>query len=97
MQGDLNPQIPTEMEINSPIMASTAVFPNGNYVIGGVLKSGNADLNTIFMWVFNKNGTQYPGWVIDVSDYEDFDLNGMDFEVEGCQHTMKVEEKKSEV
>ena len=96
MQGDLKSQVPKDLQLNTPLVASKAFFPNGNYVVGGVLKSDNDDFNTIFFWVFNKNGTQYPGWAIDVSDYEDFLFDQLNFEVEGCEYNLKIDEQKAD-
>lgn len=96
MQGDLNKLIPKNIDLGSPIIASIAVFPDGNYVIGGILKSGEEKYNIIFMWVFNSDGKQYDGWPIDVSDMEDFDSTGFTFKLgnDNCDYTLHIAEKK---
>lgn len=67
--------VPVAGEINtgSPIVMAWARFDDGTRVAGGVYKSDTpTDYNVKFMWVFDRNGNQYPGWPIDVSDDEDF-------------------------
>jgi len=93
MEGKLQP--PSEMDTDSPVFASIATFPNGVWVIGGVSKSGKKEYNSIFMWAFRPDGSQYPGYPIDVSDMEDFDVNSMSFELEGCSYELRVVEKAS--
>ena len=42
-------------------------------VAGGVCSSATpTQFNVKFMWVFDADRNQYPGWPIDVSDDEDF-------------------------
>jgi hypothetical protein len=78
MQG----QAPVADQINtgSPIVMASAQFEDGNWVAGGVYKGDDpTDFNVKFMWVFDANGNQYPGWPIDVSDNEDFLQKGYSF------------------
>ena len=71
MQGQA--AVPDEISPGSPIVMAHARFEDGTWVAGGVYKGENpTDFNVKFMWVFDSNGTQYPGWPIDVSDDEDF-------------------------
>ena len=93
MQGELNAKIPKNIEKDSPIVASVASFPDGNYIIGGVLKSDNQEFNPIFFWVFNQQGQQYSDWPIDVSDFEDFDVGLMEFELNGCPYVFEIKER----
>lgn len=75
--------VPNDLNVGSPIVMATAHFENGTWVAGGVYKSSTpTDYNIIFMWVFDKNGKQYPGWPIDVSDNEDFFMNSIQFGLE---------------
>lgn len=67
--------VPAPVEINtgSPIVMAWTRFDDGTQVAGGVYKmAAPTDYNVKFMWVFDGNGNQYPGWPIDVSDDEDF-------------------------
>lgn len=65
--------VPNKILTGSPIVMAAAKYEDGTWVAGGVLKSDTpTEYNSMFMWVFDKNGTQYPGWPIDVSDNEDF-------------------------
>lgn len=71
MQGDS----PVAKDINSgsPIVTASARYSDGTLVLGGVYKSDSpTDYNIKFMWVFDSQGNQYPGWPIDVSDEQDF-------------------------
>jgi hypothetical protein len=71
MQGQAT--VPAELNTGSPIVMAYATFDDGTQVVGGVSKSDTpTDFNIKFMWVFDPNGNQYPGWPIDVSDDEDF-------------------------
>ena len=91
MQGRLS--APKELNDESPIVASIAHFPNGVWVMGGVAKSGKSEFNSIFMWAFRPDGSQYPGYPMDVSDMEDFLMNSMSFELDGCPYELRVVEK----
>lgn len=95
MQGRLNADIPKDIDKGSPIVASYAEFPDGNYVFGGVLKSGQTEYNSIFMWAFRPNGTQFPEWPLDVSDVEDFEAKSMIFELDGCEYELEIKERSS--
>ena len=95
MQGDLS--APNYLDQGSPIVRSVAKFDDGNLVEGGVLKSGDPTYNIIFMWVFMPNGTQYSEWPIDVSDFEDFDIDALEFKLNGCDYVLRIEERKNEV
>ncbi|HJR09290.1 MAG TPA: hypothetical protein VJ842_18670 [Pyrinomonadaceae bacterium] len=71
MQGQAT--VPDEINTGSPIVMAQARFKDGTWVAGGVYKGENpTDYNVKFMWVFDANGNQYPGWPIDVSDDQDF-------------------------
>ncbi len=71
MQGQA--PVPDEINTGSPIVMAYARFSDGTQVAGGVNKGENpTEYNVKFMWVFDANGNQYPGWPIDVSDDEDF-------------------------
>lgn len=96
MQGESNFAIPKEIENNSPIVASYAYFPDGHFVIGGVLKSSKEDWNSIFMWLFNPEGIQVDGWPIDTSDMEDFGTKQYNFVIgeDECEYSLLIEEKK---
>jgi hypothetical protein len=80
MQGP-PPNAPDQINNGSPIVMAYARFDDGTQVAGGVYKweDPNGPLNIKFMWVFDANGNQYPGWPIDVSDNEDFLQNGYSF------------------
>ena len=90
MQGTHTTPIASTIDVNSPIVGSIARFPDGTWVHGGVLKSGKAEYNIIFMWVFHKNGTQYADWPIDVSDFEDFESTEYQFQLGKCDYVLKV-------
>jgi hypothetical protein len=80
MQGHAQPPVPEELNVGSPIVMAYAVFEDGTWVAGGVYKGTDpTDYNVKFMWVFDANGNQYPGWPIDVSDNEDFLQTGYYF------------------
>jgi hypothetical protein len=80
MQGQAQPPVPDQLDTGSPIVMAHAVFDNGTWVAGGVIKGDNpTDYNIKFMWVFDINGNQYPGWPIDVSDNENFLQTGYSF------------------
>lgn len=71
MQGDS--PVPDEINSGAPIVTAFARYPDGTRVLGGVYKSDSpSDYNIKFMWVFDSQGNQYPGWPIDVSDEQDF-------------------------
>lgn len=71
MQGEA--PVPDEINTGSPIVMAHARFEDGTWVAGGVYKGENpADFNVKFMWVFDANGNQYPGWPVDVGDHQDF-------------------------
>lgn len=95
MQGRLNAEIPENIDKGSPIVASYAEFPDGNYVFGGVLKSGQPEYNSIFMWAFRPNGTQFQEWPLDVSDVEDFEAKSMIFELDGCEYELEIKERSA--
>lgn len=71
------PSAPAEMNSGAPIVMAYAQFGDGTQVAGGVYKWDIPEdpigpQNIKFMWVLDANGTQYPGWPIDVSDDADF-------------------------
>jgi hypothetical protein len=71
MQGES--PVPGEISSGSPIVMAFARYSDGTSVAGGVYKSdAPTDYNIKFMWVYDSEGNQYPGWPIDVSDEEDF-------------------------
>jgi hypothetical protein len=71
MQGDA--PVPDEINAGSPIVMASARFDDGTQVAGGVYKGQTpTEYNVKFMWVFDPDGNQYPGWPIDVSDDQDF-------------------------
>jgi hypothetical protein len=73
MQAD-PPSAPSKISNGSPIVMAYARFDDGTQVAGGVYKweDTQGPENIKFMWVFDPNGNQYPGWPIDTSDDEDF-------------------------
>ena len=94
MQGDIT--APEYLSEGSPIVATIANYDDGNFVQGGVLKSGDPVYNIIFMWAFMPNGTQYTEWPIDVSDVEDFEMETLEFQLNGCDYVLRIEERKSQ-
>jgi hypothetical protein len=63
---------------------AVARFDDGTQVVGGVYKGENpTDFNVKFMWVFDANGNQYPGWPIDVGDHQDFSGGSYAFSLTG--------------
>lgn len=94
MQGQA--QVPNEINTGSPVVGAYARFDDGTQVAGGVYKGENpTDFNVKFMWVFDANGNQYPGWPIDVSDNEDFLQNGYAFELGDEEYLLNVVEAES--
>ena len=80
MQGQT--PVPDQMNTGSPIVMAVARFEDGTSVAGGVYKGDDpTDFNVKFMWVFDANGHQYPGWPIDVGDHEDFLQKSYSFEL----------------
>ena len=78
MQGQA--PVPEELLSGDVIVMAYAVFEDGTQVAGGVSKSDTpTEYNIKFMWVFDANGNQYPGWPIDVSDNQDFLQNAYSF------------------
>ena len=76
--------VPDQINPGSPIVMANARFEDGTQVSGGVYKSDKPnEYNIKFMWVFDANGNQYPGWPIDVSDQEDFLNNAYLFSLDG--------------
>jgi hypothetical protein len=76
--------VPDQINPGSPIVMAQARFDDGTQVVGGVYKSETpSEFNVIFMWVFDANGKQYPGWPIDVSDHEDFMTASYLFSLDG--------------
>jgi hypothetical protein len=67
-----NVPAPAELLPGAPIVMAYARFPDGTQVAGGVYKSVDPAQNVKFMWVFDADGNQYPGWPIDVGDEQDF-------------------------
>lgn len=79
MQGQ---PVADQINTGSPVVMAVARFDDGTTVAGGVYKGVDpTDFNVKFMWVFDANGNQYPGWPIDVSDNQDFLQNGYSFEL----------------
>ena len=93
---DSPPPAPAEMNNGAPIVMAYAQFDDGTQVAGGVYKWDvpPEPVNVKFMWVFDANGTQYPGWPIDVSDDEDFFTTQYNFSlVEGGEtYTLNIVE-----
>ena len=81
MQGDT--EVPSELDPGSPIvMATSTRFDDGKgtWAVGGVYKSDTpSEYNIIFFWAFDADGNQYPGWPIDVSDAQDFEISSIIF------------------
>jgi hypothetical protein len=72
--------VPDEINPGAPIVMAVARFDDGTQVVGGVYKyTDPTQYNVKFMWVFDADGSQYPGWPIDVSDDEDFDQSSYAF------------------
>lgn len=99
MQDSPAPQ-PVELNIGAPIVMAYALFDDGTQVAGGVYKwndSVDGAINIKFMWVFDTNGNQYPGYPIDVSDDEDFLNTGYEFTLTegGYAYLLKVVEAQS--
>jgi hypothetical protein len=79
MQGQA---VSDEINTGSPVVMAVARYDDGTMVAGGVYKGTDpTDFNIKFMWVFDANGNQYPGWAIDVSDDEDFLQTGYGFDL----------------
>ena len=97
MQGET--PVPDKMNPGSPIVMAYARFDDGTQVAGGVYKSENPEYNVKFMWVFDADGNQYPGWPIDVSDDEDFDSSGYAFSLtddpEDADYLLEIVEAQS--
>jgi hypothetical protein len=97
MQGATS--VPDDIETGSPIVMATAIFEDGTWVAGGVLKGDSpAEYNIIFMWVFDINGNKYPRWPIDVGDVEDFFLSAIYFSLPGGEddeYLLKIVEVES--
>ena len=75
-----NTPVPEQINTGSPIVMAYARYDDGTQVVGGVYKSEDPrDFNVKFMWVFDAEGNQYPGWPIDTSDEEDFFTMGYRF------------------
>jgi hypothetical protein len=82
MQGQT--PVPDEINTGSPVVMAYIRFDDGTQVAGGVYKGETpTDFNVKFMWVFDANGNQYPGWPIDVSDNQDFFNTGYLFSLTG--------------
>lgn len=65
--------VPDEINTNSPIVMAYARFDDGTQVAAGVYKGQTPTENNVkFMWVFDADGNQYPGWPADPGDQEDF-------------------------
>ena len=99
MQAD-PPSAPNQINNGSPIVMAYARFDDGTQVAGGVYKWEDPQnpLNIKFMWVFDANGNQYPGWPIDVGDDEDFLQNAYSFSLtEGAdeEYLLNIVEAKS--
>ncbi|MBV9881757.1 MAG: hypothetical protein JO276_01975 [Sphingomonadaceae bacterium] len=78
MQGST--PVPDEINAGSPIVMAWTRFADGTGVAGGVYKSDTpTDYNIKFMWVFDAEGRQYPGYPIDVSDHQDFLAKSYEF------------------
>jgi len=91
MQGET--PVPQEMNTGSAIVMAWASFQDGTKVGGGVYKSdAPAEYNVKFMWVFDANGNQYPGWPIDVGDHEDFLNTQYEFELDSTTYLLNVVE-----
>lgn len=94
MQGELNAKIPKSLKNGSPIVSAIGKFPDGNYIIAGVLNTPD-EFHPAFFWVFNPQGEQYPDWTIDNSDYEDFDIGPTEFDLNGCTYIFQIKEKRN--
>jgi hypothetical protein len=72
--------VPEQIITGSPVVMAYARYDDGTQVAGGVLKGEDPkDYNIKFMWVFDAEGNQYPGYPIDVGDHEDFYSEGYRF------------------
>ena len=84
--------------VGSPIVLGTALFDDGTIVVGGVSKTKDpTDYNIVFMWVYDQDGTKYPGWPIDLSDSEDFFINSIAFSPssgDDADHLLLIKDSK---
>jgi hypothetical protein len=90
--------VPDELNTYAPIVMAYAQFDDGTQVAGGVYKWQNpTEYNVKFMWVFDADGNQYPGWPIDVSDDQDFLNTGYSFSLieGGATYQLNIVEAQS--
>ena len=65
------------------IVASSATFSDGVFVFGGVaVGPKDQDFNYPLFMVFDKDYNQIGGWPIDPSDWEDFYVSSIQFNVD---------------
>lgn len=78
MQNPSKFKIPEGVSEGSFLAASYAKFSDGVSVFGGVAV-GTADYNYPMFNVFDKDDNRIGGWPIDPSDWEDFQVNSVEF------------------
>jgi hypothetical protein len=90
--------VPEQINTGSPVVMATARYDDGTQVVGGVYKYNTpTEYNVKFMWVFDVNGNQYPGWPIDVSDDQDFFNTAYEFTLvpdSGISYLLNIVEEK---
>lgn len=99
MQGAV--PVPDQINTGSPVVMAWARFDDGTQVVGGVYKYDDpTEYNVKFMWVFDVNGNQYPGWPIDVSDDQDFFNTAYEFTLSpdsGVSYLLNIVEQKNRI
>lgn len=83
-------EAPAEIPVGTPLAIYRAAFPDGVTVAMGVRKGNSSDYNTIYAWVFDKDGLRFPGFPIDLSDHEDFGVSEIEFGV--CEGEVEDED-----
>ena len=82
MQNPSNYPLPQGVTEDQYIVASTARFSDGVFVVGGVaVGPKEQNFNYAYFMVFDKNYSQIGGWPIDTSDWEDFQVREIQFSI----------------
>ncbi|WP_298516819.1 hypothetical protein [uncultured Kordia sp.] len=87
MQNPSKYKIPQGITEGNFLAASYAQFSDGVFVFGGVAV-GTKDFNYPLFMVFDKDYNQIGGWPIDPSDWEDFQVNSIEFAVNDAEDPM---------
>jgi hypothetical protein len=75
--------LPQGITEDNYIIASCAKFSDGVTVFGGVAVGAKSQgYNYPLFMVFDKTMTQVGGWPIDTSDWEDFGVSSIQFDIE---------------